>query len=179
MAAGQAQDQVTEQPTPPSATYQLWDVRSWSEYTGARSGYSYLDARGRIPTAQWLGDADDSSGLYKRGDGRLQPPTEVLAAWQTQAGWSPMMLDDPATPVVFYCGGGWRSSVTFFYAWLAGRPNLRNYSDGWAGWSTDYQPDSQAYGSTPGYRQVPTGNPVATGIPDDNGNAIILPQRTP
>lgn len=165
--------------TQPSEAQQLWDVRSWAEYTGARSGYSYLDARGRIPTATWLGDADDSSGLYKRSDGRLQAPAQVYAAWQAQAGWSPTDQVDHAAPVVFYCGGGWRSSVAFFYAWLAGIPNLRNYSDGWGGWSTHYQPDPQAYGSTPGYHQVPTGNPVATGLPDDNGNAVIVPEKTP
>lgn len=165
--------------TQPSKAQQLWDVRSWAEYTGARSGYSYLDARGRIPTANWLGDADDSSGVYKRRDGRLQAPAQVYAAWQAQAGWSPTKQADHAAPVVFYCGGGWRSSVAFFYAWLAGIPNLRNYSDGWGGWSTDYQPDPQAHGSTPGYRQVSTDNPVATGLPDDNGNAVIVPERTP
>lgn len=180
---GRAMEQVppdnAEQTPLLPATCQLWDVRSWAEYTGARSGYSYLDARGRIPTATWLGDADDSSGVYKRSDGRLQSPSQVYAAWQAQAGWSPTEQADHAAPVVFYCGGGWRSSVAFFYAWLAGIPNLRNYSDGWGGWSTHYQPDPQAYGSTPGYRQVPTGNPVATGLPDDNENAVIVPERTP
>lgn len=166
---GRAMDQVAEKNGEPAklprATCRLWDVRSWAEYTGARSGYSYLDARGRIPTAIWLGDADDSSGLYKRSDGRLQAPEQIFAAWQTQAAWLTTEQREPTEDLVFYCGGGWRSSITFFYAWLAGLPRIRNYSDGWGGWSTDYQPDPQAYGSTPGYRQVPTGNPTETGSP--------------
>lgn len=180
---GRAMEQVPQESLGPanlpSATCRLWDVRSWAEYTGARSGYSYLDARGRIPTATWLGDADDSSGLYKRSDGRLQAPDQVFAAWQNQAGWAPIEQLDPNEDHVFYCGGGWRSSITFFYAWLAGLPRIRNYSDGWGGWSTDYVPDSQAYGSTPGYRQVPTGNPIDTGSPTNTEQPALLPKLIP
>jgi 3-mercaptopyruvate sulfurtransferase SseA len=147
--------------------YLMLDVRSWPEYIGQRSGYSYLDACGRIPTARWLGDADDSSGIYKRSDGRLQSPPDVFAHWRSQ-GLATWPIDDStnhlASPqVVFYCGGGWRSSVAFFYAWLAGTERLRNYSDGWSGWSTDYVADPSAGGSTPGFRQVPTAHPRVTG----------------
>ncbi len=42
----------------------LFDTRSLAEYDGKISGYSYLDAKGRIPNAIWLGDADDSSQIY-------------------------------------------------------------------------------------------------------------------
>jgi thiosulfate/3-mercaptopyruvate sulfurtransferase len=145
----------------------LLDVRSWSEFTGTSSGYSYLDACGRLPQARWLGDADDRSGIYKRSDGRLRPPADVYRHWQSQ-GWDPTPIEKPigaelAPQVVFYCGGGWRSSVAFFYAWLAGMERLRNYSDGWSGWSTQYVVDPSAGGSTPGYRQVPTANPRVTG----------------
>ncbi len=67
--------------------------------------------------------------------------------------------------VVFYCGGGWRSSVAFFYAWLLGFENVRNYSDGWSGWSTEYHPDPVALGRTPGWRQQPSRNPIEAGAP--------------
>jgi len=144
------------------ATGDVWlgDLRSVEEFAGATSGYSYLDARGRLPGAVHLGDADDRSPLYGTRDGRLRPPRDVLALWQDQG----LALSDDARSfrkdVVFYCGGGWRSSLAFFYAWLLGLENVRNYSDGWAGWSTHYVPDSTSGGSTAGWRQSRTTNPI-------------------
>lgn len=141
----------------------LADVRSSAEYAGRTSGYSYLDARGRIPTAISIGDGDDNARQYVQRDGRLRPPMGILEEWHRvglkPAGSGTMFEKE----VIFYCGGGWRSSVAFFYAWLAGFENIRNYSDGWGGWSTDYHRDPTEAGNTPGWRQVPTGNPIASG----------------
>lgn len=143
------------------ATTDIWlgDVRSIKEFAGQTSGYSYLKARGRLPGALHLGDADDSSRLYATRDGRLRPPGDVLALWQKQG----LVLRDDARAfqkdVVFYCGGGWRSSLAFLYAWLLGIENVRHYPDGWAGWSTQYVTDPTTRGSTPGWRQDPTANP--------------------
>ena len=141
----------------------LADVRSKAEFSGRVSGYKYLDAKGRIPGALWIGDGDDSSYIYKQRNGRLRPPADVLAMWQRQ-GLVPIegnrMFE---REVIFYCGGGWRSSVAFFHAWILGFQNIRNYSDGWSGWSTDYIPDSTAKGGTPGWRQELTGNPITIG----------------
>jgi thiosulfate/3-mercaptopyruvate sulfurtransferase len=149
----------------------LGDVRSVEEFAGRTSGYSYLDARGRLPGALHLGDADDGSPLYVAAGGRLRPPADVLALWQKQG---LHVRDDTRAfqkEVVFYCGGGWRSSLAFFHAWLLGIENVRNYSDGWAGWSTQYAADPVAGGSTPGWRQSRTGHPVdprAAEAPADN-----------
>lgn len=137
----------------------LADVRSDAEYHGRESGYDYLQAKGRIPGAIHLGDADDGAIRYRQRDGRLRPPSDVRAEWQ-RSGLMPATTGNRfERDVIFYCGGGWRSSVAFFYAWLLGFENIRNYSDGWCGWSTEYQPDSMATGSTPGWRQLPTRNP--------------------
>jgi 3-mercaptopyruvate sulfurtransferase SseA len=57
----------------------LYDTRSRAEHDGEISGYSYLDAKGKIPTSVWLGDADDSSQIYKLSNGRLRDPSEVLS----------------------------------------------------------------------------------------------------
>ncbi|MBM4002583.1 MAG: sulfurtransferase [Planctomycetes bacterium] len=141
------------------------DVRSEKEFTGRASGYSYLDAKGRIPSAIHLGDADDSAHLYNQRNGRLKPPAEILAHWQRQGIIPAKENGRFERELVFYCGGGWRSSVAFFYAWLLGFENIRNYSDGWSGWSTEYHADSSAQGSTPGWRQQSTGNPIETGAP--------------
>lgn len=148
-------------------TGQVWlaDARSAAEYSGRSSGYSYLDRAGRIPSAVSIGNADDASLLYKRRDGRLRLPPEILDLWNRQGIVSTTDRRAFDRDVIFYCGGGWRSSLAFFYAWLLGFENIRNYSDGWAGWSTDYIPDASAKGSTPGWIQRASDNPVASGAP--------------
>ncbi len=141
------------------------DVRSMEEFTGRTSGYSYLDAKGRIPSAAPLGDGDDGAHIYRQRDGRLRPPAEILAHWRKQGIVPAKDGRRFEREVVFYCGGGWRSSVAFFYAWLLGFENVRNYSDGWSGWSTDYHANPAAKGRTPGWTQQPSGNPVEEGPP--------------
>ncbi len=146
---------------------QVWmaDVRSVAEFTGRTSGYSYLEAKGRLPSAVPVGDGDDSAFLYRQRDGRLRPPAEILAHWQRQGLVAAKEGGQFEREVVFYCGGGWRSSVAFFYAWLLGFENVRNYSDGWSGWSTEYHADPAAQAPTPGWRQQPSRNPIETGAP--------------
>ncbi len=145
-------------------TLWLGDVRSEAEFLGTKSGYSYLDAKGRILGAIHLGDADDKKRIYCRQNGFLRDPSEILSLWQDHG-----ILPDGTVPqgaeLILYCGGGWRSSLAFFYAALLGLENVRNYSDGWSGWSTVYQADSEAKGSTPGWRQDSTQNPRETGAP--------------
>lgn len=143
----------------------LGDVRSVEEFSGRTSGYSYLEAKCRIPSAAHVGDGDDGSYLYKQRDGRLKPPAEILAHWQRQGIVAAKKGGRFEREVVFYCGGGWRSSVAFFYAWLLGFENVRNYSDGWSGWSTEYHADPAAKGRTPGWRQQPSLNPIEAGAP--------------
>lgn len=138
----------------------LADARSPGEYAGEISGYTYLDARGRIPAAIAIGDADDSSQIYRQANGELRPPREILAHWEKLGLINLQGESNEDREIVFYCGGGWRSSLTFFYAWLLGFERIRNYSDGWGGWSTRYIADPSAKGGTPGWRQESTGNAV-------------------
>ncbi len=142
----------------------LADVRSEGEYRGLKSGYSYLEAKGRIPGAIHLGNADDQNLRYSQRNGRLRSPSEVRALW-AESGLSTLeegLLDQE---LIFYCGGGWRSSLAFFYASLLGVEKIRNYSDGWSAWSTVYQRDATARGRSPGWRQDPSSNPIASGRP--------------
>jgi len=129
----------------------LADVRSPREFRGDVSGYSYLDAKGRIPGAVAVNDADDSARLYQNADGTLRDLASIRARWRAAG-----ILD--GREIVFYCGGGWRSSLAFLYARAMGLANVRNYSDGWSAWSTLYdQPDGKTW------RQRPSGNPIARG----------------
>jgi thiosulfate/3-mercaptopyruvate sulfurtransferase len=142
-----------------TATTALVDVRSGGEYAGVISGYSYLAAKGRIPGAIQGGDGDDSSRIYTDNDGTLRNFAEVRSHWNGLGATSDKEL-------IFYCGGGYRSALTFLHAYLMGYPSIRNYSDGWAGWSTTYTEDpSYQDGVTPGWRQDPSGRPIASGAP--------------
>jgi thiosulfate/3-mercaptopyruvate sulfurtransferase len=65
----------------------------------------------------------------------------------------------------FYCGSGYRSALSFLHAHLMGFTNVKNFSDGWEGWSTEYTYDEDACADsiTPGWCQDPSGRPVAYG----------------
>lgn len=137
----------------------LADVRGWAEFHGLVSGYDYAAFAGRIPGSISAGNADDSAEIYQERSGRLRDPQEVLARWGEDG------IDPASGEVVFYCGTGWRSSLAFLYAYALGLPKIRNYSDGWLGWSTVHIRDPHAEGPSPGWRQVPSGNPVASSLP--------------
>ena len=139
----------------------LADVRSDAEYLGTSSGYSYLAAKGRIPGAILAGNADDSARIYQHAGGMLRSLAEVRREWRRRG-----LLNaqgEAAGEIIFYCGSGWRSSLAFLYAHAMGLKRIRNYSDGWSGWSTEYEPDAGVKGITPGWRQRRSANPVAAG----------------
>jgi len=152
-----------------SATTQLVDVRAGSEYAGLISGYGYLVNKGRIPGAAWGYNADDSSLVYRDSDATLRSYSEIRDLWSSlgvKSTLSPTRLDKET---IFYCGGGYRSSLTYLYAHLMGYTNIRNYSNGWSEWSTAYTRDplyvkeAAIPGSTDGWRQGLSGRPFATG----------------
>ncbi|MFN0109894.1 MAG: sulfurtransferase [Blastocatellia bacterium] len=133
---------------------QLADVRSREEFIGQISGYDYVNFKGRIPGAINLGNADDSARLYQNADGTLRNSSEIQRMW-AQAG-----IEKNDREVIFYCGSGWRSSLAFLHAWTMELEHIRNYSDGWAGWSTNYIQDGNVKAGTPGWRQERSTNPI-------------------
>lgn len=135
-----------------STTAQIVDVRSENEYLGSTSGYDYVEAMGRIPGATWAYDADSASPYYNNTDGTFRNAADVEALWQSLG----IAFD---REVIFYCGGGYRSALAYFYASLLGHTNVRNYSDGWEGWSTTYTQDaSENWIQTPSARPIASGN---------------------
>lgn len=107
----------------------LADVRSRDEYDGVVSGYGYLKAKGRIPGAVFAEDADDRARIYQTAHGMLRPLDIIRKLWMDRG------ILRPRAEIIFTCGSGWRSSLAFLYARELGLTNVRNYTDGWSGWS--------------------------------------------
>ena len=118
------------------------DDRSWDEYIGQTSGYSYYDRMGRIPGALWAHwgpNTYDGTDYWDTRDTTLRSWTAIRQMW----------ADENITgdyEVIFYCGSGWRSSIAFLEAWMMGWPRVRNYSDGWMGWSSHPDNNPVEYG---------------------------------
>lgn len=138
-----------------SKSLYLGDVRSYDEYAGAKSGYSYLEARGRIPGSIRLSDAGSTSLFYRDGDATIASYTQVRDLWMKRGVLS-SNANKFTKELIFYCGNGYRSSLTFLHAYLMGYNNMRNYSSGWSDWSTTYTEDPSCGGITPGWCQSPS-----------------------
>jgi 3-mercaptopyruvate sulfurtransferase SseA len=151
--------------------YILADVRDEDEYNGIVPGYDYVIEKGRIPNAVWFYPVGGANDAYFNADTTLKPLDEILSMWQEFG------VTDGDTPntfnkeIIFYCGSGYRSASSFFYAYLMGYTNVRNFSDGWEGWSTTYTYDltddcsggvnGQKHGAWPSdYCQMPSGREI-------------------
>lgn len=120
----------------------LVDNRSWDEYIGKVSGYSYHDKKGRIPGAVYGYAGTSSTTLedYRNIDNTMRNADEIKALWK-DAGI------DTNKHLIFMCGSGWRAAEVLTYANVMGFDNTSLYSDGWIGWSNN------------------TSNPTETGEP--------------
>ena len=120
----------------------LVDNRSWDEYIGKISGYSYHDKKGRIPGAVYGYAGTSSTTLedYRNIDNTMRNADEIKALWK-DAGI------DANKHLIFMCGSGWRAAEVLTYANVMGFDNTSLYSDGWIGWSNN------------------TSNPTETGEP--------------
>jgi len=120
-------------------------VRSWAEYIGKTSGYSYIKAKGRIKGAVWGHGGSDAYHMedYRNPDNTMRDLQEIERNWRQ---WG----ITPDKRVVFSCGTGWRASEAFFAAYLMGWENIAVYDGGWIEWSMDES------------------NPIETGPPSRN-----------
>ena len=110
----------------------LVDNRSWEEYIGEVSGYSYHDKKGRIPGAVYGYAGTTSTTLedYRNIDNTMRNADEIKVLWD-KAGI------DTNKKLIFMCGSGWRAAEVLTYANVRGYDNSALYSDGWIGWSND------------------------------------------
>ena len=111
--------------------FTLVDNRTWEEFIGESTGYSYHDKAGRIPGAVfgYAGKVSSSSVCYYRNiDKTMRNADEILAMWEGCG-------IDPSNHLSFMCGSGWRAAEILWYARVMGYENTSLYSDGWIGWS--------------------------------------------
>lgn len=110
----------------------LVSIRSWPEFIGTTSGYSYIKPKGEIAGARWGHAGSDSTHMedFHNPDGTLRTQDDITAMWKS---WH-ITADQQ---VAFYCGTGWRASETFMYARAMGWQNVSVYDGGWYEWSAD------------------------------------------
>ncbi len=123
---------------------ELVSIRSWEEFIGNRSGYHYIEQKGRIPGAVFGNCGSDAYHMenYRNFDHTMREFHEIRQTWQ-EGGIT------PDKHIAFYCGTGWRGSEAFMNAWLMGWPAISVYDGGWYEWCND------------------PANPVETGIPEN------------
>ena len=103
------------------------DDRSWDEYTGAsNSYYTFFKEFGRIPTSKWIGDWDAIVSTDHQS---------FISFEDAERNWIKSGFT-PENKMLFYCGGGARSALYTFYAYIMGWP-AANYEGGWYLWSTN------------------------------------------
>jgi len=94
----------------------LVDVRSFEEFQGLASGYSYMASAPALPGAVWGGGGGDAVGaqdtlpMYWDAAGYLWSP-RALCKWWRIRGQQP----SSGRAVILYCGTAWRASAV----WLA------------------------------------------------------------
>lgn len=83
----------------------LVSIRSWPEFIGTTSGYSYIKPKGEIAGARWGHAGSDSTHMedFHNPDGTMRSADDITAMWKA---WN----IKPEQQVSFYCGTGWRAS---------------------------------------------------------------------
>ncbi len=108
--------------------FKLVSIRSYEEFNGEVSGYSYMHYAGEPEGAIWGHNTDDNS--YANEDGTtvdIDVINEYLEPYDAST-------DDE---ISFYCGTGWRASIPFLVAYEEGVENISMYDGGWFQWLMD------------------------------------------
>lgn len=110
----------------------LVSIRSWPEFIGTTSGYSYIKPKGDIAGARWGHAGSDSTHMedFHNPDGTMRSADDITEMWKS---WNIL----PEQHVAFYCGTGWRASETFMYARAMGWQNVAVFDGGWYEWSAN------------------------------------------
>ncbi len=110
-------------------------VRSWDEYLGKKSGYTYISEAGDIENSRF---AYAGSDPYAMEDFRNIDNT-LFNYKMIEERWNKWGITSDKT-ISFHCGTGWRASETYYVAKALGWNKIGVYDGGWYEW-TKY-PDS-------------------------------------
>lgn len=110
-------------------------IRSWKEYIGNVSGYTYIGEAGDIAKARfgYAGSDPYSMEDFRNIDNTMFNYEMIKDRWVK---WGIV----PDKRISFHCGTGWRASETYWYSLALGYPDIHVYDGGWYEWSK--MPDS-------------------------------------
>lgn len=107
--------------------FRLVSIRSWKEFIGETSGYSYISRAGEPSGAIWGHDEDD----YYQADGTVKPLAEIQVSL-----WKEWDISQNNT-ISFYCETGWRATVPFLICHENSWRNISLFDGGWYVWQMD------------------------------------------
>ena len=108
------------------ANFKLVSIRSYDEFIGKISGYSYIERKGEPKGAVWGKDEFD----YFDTNGKAISIEEAQKIWNERG-------ITKQNEISFYCGTGWRASIPFLIAYQNGWTNISLYDGGWYVWQMD------------------------------------------
>lgn len=120
-------DQEIEMVDDPNAV--IASVRSWEEYLGNITGYTYMAVTGDIENSRFAYAGSDPYAMedFRNIDNTMFNYKLVEERW---ARWG----ITPDKTVSFHCGTGWRASETYYIARALGWENTGVYVGGWFEW---------------------------------------------
>jgi len=109
------------------------DIREYDEYLGKTAPYSEIPVSARIKGAVYGyagydGEGTWGMGYYVNADETFKPLMVVEDLWKKQG----ITKDKEA---IFYCGSGWRSSLSWFFGYMMGWEKIRNFDGGFYVWA--------------------------------------------
>ena len=112
-----------------SPTAVIASIRSWPEYIGKVTGYTYIHVKGDIANSRFGYAGSDPYHMqdYRNVDNTMFNYNIMRERWKD---WG--ITSDKE--VSFHCGTGWRASETYFYAKAMGWENIHVYDGGWYEW---------------------------------------------
>ncbi|MEM7014390.1 MAG: rhodanese-like domain-containing protein [Verrucomicrobiota bacterium] len=116
----------------PGISARLVDVRRTDEYEGTETRYyPFFSKAGHIPGAILQGNWIN---LIENESRKVGPVLEDVRLRWTELGIIDDGVEKRDNTLIFYCGTGWRSSLSFLVATLLGF-RAKNFDDGFYGWS--------------------------------------------
>lgn len=111
-------------------------VRSFDEYLGKMSGYTYIDKAGDIKNARFAYAGSNPYAMedFRNIDNTMFNYNLCADRWKK---WG----ITPEKKVSFHCGTGWRAAETYYIAKALGWKDVGVYEGGWYEWSK--MPDSE------------------------------------